>query len=239
MFAPPFTRTFVTGAAGLAAVLTLATALPAQAHVSVTPSTTAAGAYSVLTFSVGHGCNGSATTSLTFKIPEALVTVTPTVNPNWTIEKKMETLPSPVDDGHGGEYTERVDQVVYRARTPLADGYRDTVALSLKLPETPDATLVFPVIQTCEQGRTNWTQTVAEGQPEPESPAPFLTLTEAEPAAGHGNTDEVVPAEKYGTAAEAADLRGSDRALIWFGVAAGVLGALLGAVSLLRGRRQP
>ena len=37
----------------------------ASAHVTVTPSTTEAGASAILTFSNGHGCEGSPTTKLT------------------------------------------------------------------------------------------------------------------------------------------------------------------------------
>ena len=64
--------------------LALAAPLAASAHVSVTPSDTAAGSYTVLSFAVGHGCDGSPTTKLSFDIPEEIVAVTPTVSPNWT-----------------------------------------------------------------------------------------------------------------------------------------------------------
>ena len=121
----------------------------ASAHVSVTPSSTAAGAYSVLTFSVGHGCEESPTTRLAVQIPEEIIAVTPTVNPGWTIEKKM--------DG------DRVAEVVYTARKPLPDGIRDTIELQLPLPDQEGEKVVFPVVQTCEKGETAWTQTYDEG----------------------------------------------------------------------------
>ena len=56
-------------------------AAPASAHVTITPSDTAAGAYTVLTVSVGHGCEGSPTTALDIQIPEQILSVTPTLLP--------------------------------------------------------------------------------------------------------------------------------------------------------------
>ena len=155
-------------AAGLAggALLVLAAPLAASAHVTVTPSGTAAGSYTVLTFAFSHGCDGSPTTALAIDIPESIESVSPTLNPNWTIEK--------VADG------DRTAQVVYTAITPVEDGYRDTIELSLQLPEdAAGETLAFPVLQTCAEGETNWNELAEEGAEEPESPAPTIVVTEA------------------------------------------------------------
>lgn len=229
------TSTRVAAASLAAGALALAVAVPAQAHVSVTPSTTAAGGYSVLTFSLSHGCEGSPTTSLTFQLPESVVSVSPTVNPNWTVEKKMKKLTTPVDDGHGGQYTERVDQVVYTAKTPLADGYRDAVALQLQLPDTVGEKFVVPVVQKCETGQTNWNQTYDEGQPEPESPAPFLTITKAagdEHGTGHASDRDPAATE----ASTAEDSPSS--APGWIGLVLGALGLVAGGTALARTRKQ-
>ena len=138
-------------AAGVGA-LTLGGALAANAHVSVIPDTTAAGSYALLTFGVPHGCDGSSTTKVAIKIPEQVNAVTPTVNPNWDVQKVMVPLNPAVTDSHGNQITERVDQVVYTAKTPLPDGYRDAFVLSLKVPDVAGQTLSFPTIQTCEVG---------------------------------------------------------------------------------------
>jgi uncharacterized protein YcnI len=84
------------------------------------------------------------------KIPEEIIAVTPTVNVNWTVAKTMAALNPPVKDSHGNEITQRVAEVVYTAKAPLADDMRDTFELSLKLPDTPGKTLLFPSVQTCE-----------------------------------------------------------------------------------------
>ncbi len=229
-----------TGALALVAL----SAGAAGAHVTVTPSTTAAGSYAVLTFSVGHGCEGSPTTKLAIAMPEEIPEVTPTVNPGWDVRKVSETLAEPITDDHGNEVTERTGQVVYTAKTPLPDGFRDTVELSVKLPEAEGETLAFPVVQTCEQGETRWTETAADGQDAEElaSPAPVLTITEASgeghhggAAAGddHGDDAETDTGTDGDAKAEAKD-DGDGNGLAIGGLVAGIGGLALGGVALAR-----
>lgn len=213
----------------------------ASAHVTVTPTTTAAGAYTVLTFSVGHGCEGSPTTQLAIQMPEEIPSVTPTVNPNWTVKKLDEKLAEPIKDAHGNEVTERVAQVVYTARTPLPEGYRDTVALQVQLPETVGETLTFPVLQTCTDGETSWSEVATEGQDAEELalPAPVVTITEASGEGHHGGASE--EAEESGDHAEAADSDDSDsdsNGLAIGGLVAGLGGVVLGGVALARTGRK-
>ncbi len=188
-------------AVGLAAGAALALAsvpLAASAHVTVTPSDTAAGSYTVLTFAFGHGCDGSPTTALTFDIPEQIESVSPTLNPNWTIQK--------VADG------DRTAQVVYTAITPVEDGFRDAVELSVRLPEdAAGETLVFPVLQTCEVGETNWNEIAEAGEEEPEHPAPVVAVTEATgDEHGHGTaSDESAASEEHDHTTEASDAAAS------------------------------
>ncbi|WGY03528.1 YcnI family protein [Nocardioides sp. QY071] len=223
-----------TAALGIVAL----TAGAASAHVSVSPDTTAAGSYAVLTFSVPHGCEGSPTTKVAIQMPEDVPQVTPTVNPNWTVEKVSEKLAEPLKDAHGNEITERVSQVVYTAKTPLADGYRDTLALSLQLPEKVGETLTFPVLQTCEKGETAWNETPAEGQDEEEleNPAPALTVTEASAEGHHGGAAESdEKADDTATAkADAADDEGDGNGLAIGGLVAGIGGLALGGLALAR-----
>jgi periplasmic copper chaperone A len=179
-------RTARLATAGLAGGILLALAaapLAASAHVTVTPSGTAAGSSTVLTFAFSHGCEGSPTTALTFDMPESIESVSPTLHPNYTIEK--------VADG------DRTAQVVYTAITPVEDGYRDTIELSVRLPEdAAGETLAFPVLQTCAAGETNWNEIAEEGEAEPESPAPTIVVTESTgDAHGHGAASDNAPAD--------------------------------------------
>jgi uncharacterized protein YcnI len=197
--------------------------------VEVDPSSTAAGSYSLLTFSLGHGCEGSATTGITIDIPESITSVTPTVNPGWDIAKVAVDLATPLDDGEGEAITTRVGQVSYTAQAPLADGLRTTFVLSLQIPTDAVVgdTLAFPVLQSCEVGETDWSEAVVEGEAEPAHPAPSLTVTEAtaESGHGHGATDEAAAdgTEASGTATATDDVA---RVL-------GIGGLVVGAVGLV------
>lgn len=229
-------RALVTGFVAGAAVIGLSA--PAAAHVTVSAAGTTAGSYTLLTFSVPHGCEGEATTAVAIQIPEPLYSVTPTVNPNWDVELVPVELDEPITDSHGNEVTERVDEVVYTAHTPLPDGHRDAFELSLRLPEeTAGQTLAFPVIQTCGDTEHPWIQVAEEGQ-DPDaldSPAPLIEVTAAEEAAAT-DTGET-PAEAPAEAAESDEEGSSNGALTYIALALGAVGVLLGALGLLKGRR--
>ena len=224
-------------AAGLASFgLVFAAAGTALAHVTVSASDTAAGAYTILTFSVPHGCEASPTTKVSIQIPEQINAVTPTRAADWTVEKTIEPLAEPLTDSHGNEVTERVGEVVYSAKTPLPDGYRDAFELSLQLPDTPGETLVFPVVQTCEEGETAWVQVPEAGQSEDEleAPAPAVTVTEAAAADGHGDAATDAPVDEDSAAeSDSSD----DDVLTWVALGAGVVGAVAGIIALVRSRR--
>ena len=226
------------GAPAIAAAgITFLVAAPASAHVTVTPTETAAGAYTVLTFSVGHGCEGSPTEKITIQVPEGVNTVTPTRQPFYDVKVTTEKLAEPVKDAHGNELTERDATIVYTAKTPLPDGQRDAFEVSLQLPEK-EGTLAFPTVQTCEKGETAWIEKTPEGATEePENPAPAFEVTAAEAADGHGHGADEASAEKAEpVAAETEDDNGN----LWGGVGAGagILGLIAGSTALALGRRK-
>ncbi|MBN0038902.1 YcnI family protein [Cellulosimicrobium cellulans] len=231
------------GAAALTTGIVVVGAGAAAAHVTVIPDTTDAGAYALLTFGVPHGCGDSPTTKVSIQVPEQVVTVTPTVNPGWDVEKVMADLAEPVDDGHGGQYTERVAEVVYTAKTPLPDGYRDALVLSLKLPDAAGETLVFPTVQECAEGESAWVQVPADGEDghDLELPAPLFELT----AAGGDGHDDAEPvaddadaAASDGSAADgaAAGSDGAPAALTWAALVLAAAGLVLGALGFVRSR---
>ncbi|WP_205475057.1 YcnI family protein [Nocardioides sp. SYSU D00038] len=212
-----------------AGVLALGLAGPAAAHVTVTPSDTAAGAYAVLTMSVPHGCDGSPTTRVTISVPESIVSVTPTRNPFYDVEVVTEKLPEPITDAHGNEITERDARVVYTATSPLPDHQRDALELSVKLPDE-EGLLAFPTVQTCEEGETAWTQVAADGDDEElDTPAPVFEVTAAD-------SGEPLAESEPAAATSADDGDGDGRALGVAGLAAGLLGLVLGGLALARTR---
>lgn len=217
----------------------LALAGSASAHVTVTPSETAAGAYTIVTVSVPHGCDGSPTTKVAIAMPDGIYSVTPTRNPFYDVEKVTEKLDQPVQDAHGNELTERVSQVVYTAETPLPDGQRDTFELSLQIPEdAAGKTLAFPAIQTCEKGETAWSEVPASGQSEDdlEHPAPAFEVTAAETTGDHAAA-AADTADSGDTSASASDDGDDDgNGIAIAGLVAGLLGLALGAVALVRTR---
>ncbi|WP_165355011.1 YcnI family protein [Nocardioides oleivorans] len=235
--------------------IALSLVAPASAHVTATPSSSAAGAYTVVTFSVGHGCEGSPTTGIEIQVPESVLAVTPSRNPFYDVEKKMEQLAEPLTDSHGNEVTERVASIAYTATTPLPDGQRDWFELSLQLPDTEGETLSFPTIQTCEKGETRWVEVPAEGQDADalESPAPAFEITAASAEGDHhdDSDDSADSAEESaeqtsttgggadgadGTT-EASDSDEGSSALGWAGLGLGLVGAVLGGLALARTRK--
>jgi len=163
-------------------LIVLATAATASAHVGIVEDEVAAGSSALITFQFSHGCDGSPTTEVRIQMPAEVAQVTPTINPDWDVTKTMEALDAPIEGGHGEQITERVAEVVYTAKTPVLDGYRDVFVLSVPIPaDAAGTTMSFPTIQTCEAGETAWIEIPAEGQDpdELESPAPSVAVVEA------------------------------------------------------------
>ncbi|WP_242090855.1 YcnI family protein [Curtobacterium sp. DN_7.5] len=224
-------RVAVLGAAtlGVTAAIVLGTAAAASAHVEATATSTAADSYTTATFSVPHGCDGSPTTKLTFHVPESIIEVTPTVNPNWTITKTTEPYTSAsasADDESAEDAGQRVSAVTYTAKTPLPADERDTFSLSFSLPDGKAGDRVeFPVTQTCEKGSVEWDQQQQDGKAEPEHPAPSVVLTAAVATEPDGDPIETTPT------ASAASGTSSDPDLV--GRFLGLGGLVLGAAALV------
>lgn len=192
----------------------------ASAHIELEATSVAPGEVSVLTFTVGHGCDGSPTTGLAIEFPASVQAVRPTAKPGWTIETS-----------EGEEST----TVTYTADEPLPDELRDTVDLSVYLP--PDATsgdvLTFPVQQTCVDGETSWDQVAENGQ-EPESPAPTLTIEE--PATGSTAESETGAQSGSASGSSEATTDTPARVLGVSGLAVGVLGVVTAGLAMRRTR---
>lgn len=209
------------------AFLAIGAPLSASAHISVEPSSTAAGSSAVLTFALPHGCEGSATTAISIGIPEGITSVTPTVKPDWSVSEVEVDLAAPLADGHGNSITSRTGQVVYTAEVPLDDGLRDTFALSITLPEdAAGQSLSFPIVQTCTEGQTDWNEVTQAGAAEPEHPAPAIVVTEptADAHAAADAHDAADTADAAGTAETPGDVLA--RVL-------GIGGLVLGAIGIV------
>jgi periplasmic copper chaperone A len=232
-------RVAVLGAAtlGVTAAIVLGTAAAASAHVEATATSTAADSYTTATFSVPHGCDGSPTTKLTFHLPESIIEVTPTVNPNWTITKTTEPYTSPsasADDESTEDAGERVTAVTYTAKTPLPADERDTFSLSFSLPDgKPGDRVDLPVTQTCAKGSTEWDQQQKDGEAEPEHPAPSIVLTKAVATEADGDPVEATTAASETSTDSDPDLVGR-----FLGLGGLVLGAAALVVAVASTRRR-
>ncbi|MGX6603256.1 YcnI family copper-binding membrane protein [Micromonosporaceae bacterium Da 78-11] len=223
------------GQAGAAALIVslVGFASPASAHVTVTPSTTAAGAHAVLQFSVGHGCKDSPTTRITIQVPPQITSVTPTRTALWKVTKRTEKVDPPAVDPHGNKIVERVGSVTFSTDTPLPDGYRDVLEIAVQLPDTTGITLAFPTIQTCTQGESAWTEVPKDGQDVDELALPAPAFIVAEPAEGtrHHDTTGTAPSARAPAVAPAKADNLTLAALV-----AGVIGSIVGGLALFRQR---
>ncbi len=205
-------------AAGLVAL----GAMTAAAHVTITPSTTAAGATAVLRVEIPHGCVGSATTAISIRMPEEAADVTASGTDRWAVYQAADGLTWTTDE-------------------PLPDGEHAEVEFSVRLPDDVGATLVFPVVQQCEEGEAAWTEVAEheEGHEHEESdealdrPAPVIVVTSGDTSGDPEAASATVGAESAAAGTEERD------PLITYG-AAGVLvaGVLTGGAVLLRRRRR-
>ena len=165
-------------AAGLVALL----ALPAGAHVSITPSSAPKGGFQVLSFNVPNEEATANTVKLEVTVPTrnpiAFVSYQPM--PGWTVAVEKTTLAKPVKSDDG-DVTEAVSKITWTATDGgLAPGQFDLFTISAgPLPTKPDK-VVFKAVQTYDNGEVvSWIQQTVKGAPEPERPAPVLTLTAA------------------------------------------------------------
>ena len=220
----------------------LATAPAASAHVTFSTNNTAAGGFATGYIQLSHGCEGNATTSLELQVPEGVNSFKVSRHPFWDGTVTMRTLDEPIEGSHGEKITEVPDVATFTSKQPLADGVLDIIPVSLQLPDE-EGQLDFPIVQKCEKGtETSWTQIAKEGEDEPESPAPSITVT----AAGEGHDGASDTHAEEDDAADDAKDAGHDgmdeveddvdtaRTLGIAGIVIGALGLLFGLVALRR-----
>jgi periplasmic copper chaperone A len=215
---------------------------PAGAHITPDKDEVPAGSFNSVTLTVPHGCEESPTRAIAVEVPEGINSITPQVNPGWDIEVTTEELPEPIDDGEGGELTERDSVVTYTAQpgNELPPSYRTQFTLGFRTPETPGEYLFFKTVQTCVEGETAWIEEYTGEGEEPEHPSPVVLVTEAEPEGGEADeaaADEEEAAADSGEAAAAdTDDDDSSTGIAVAGLVVGALGLVTGGVALVRTR---
>jgi len=161
----------------IALLIALVAPLPAMAHVVAAPDAAKAGSYSAIAFRVGHACSaGYATLKVRIEIPPGVASARPRPKPGWTYV---------IEQDIGADPKAGPSAITFSGRLP--DEAFDDFSLLMKLPATGEA-LVFPVIQTCEKGESQWTEVADPAAPGEKlsRPAPVLRLIPADAMpAGH------------------------------------------------------
>jgi periplasmic copper chaperone A len=211
--------------------------------VTVNPREATKGGYARLAFRVPNERDNAGTVQLRVSFAEAdfrSVNVQPVQG--WTYEKTMRTLDEPIVTDDGEEITEVVDTITWSGGL-IRPGEFEEFGVSMgPLPEDVDQ-IKFPSIQTYEpvdgqEGEVvEWIEDPpAEGEEEPERPAPLLTLMEEEEEGGGGGAAEEASGLTVENAASQDDVD-SANTMALIGLLVGLLGLATGGFALVQGRR--
>jgi uncharacterized protein YcnI len=222
-------RTAIVGVTAAAGILLLA--IPALAHITITPGSAPPGSSAVLTFHVPNEESKADTVRVDVQIPTDHPIAQFLVKPvaGWTISVKTITLAKPLvtDDG---SFSQAVSEVIWSGGQIAPGQFQDFSVSADPLPQGVSQ-LTFKAIQTYSNGDVvRWIDVAQPGQPEPDHPAPVLTLTTGTAAA---------PAAAGASAAATSVSGGSDgmaRGIAVGGVVIGLLGLALAALSWRRGK---
>ncbi|MFF7544510.1 YcnI family protein [Streptomyces canus] len=221
------------GALAAAAVLTAAGA--ASAHVTVHPDSYAKGATDgALTFRVPDESDTTSTTKVQLFLPtdHPLLGVLVSPHDGWTAKVTDTKLRTPVktDDG---TITDAVSEITWTGGKIGPGQYEDFDVAFGQLPDDT-AQLTFKTLQTYSDGKVvRWIEEAAQGDEEPENPAPVLKLTAAGTTSATASQTSTVAAK----ASKASTSDSTARGLGVAGLIVGVLGLAAGAFAVVRSRR--
>ncbi|MBD8058097.1 YcnI family protein [Cellulomonas sp. JH27-2] len=176
-----------TGAALVGLGLVVASASVASAHVHVTPQSTAAGGYSVLTFRVPTEKPDASTTRVVVDLPTDTPFTYAAVRPlpGWDAKVEEGKLPKSVDV-EGATITKAPLHVTFTADKDSAVQPGQFQEFEIQVGPLPaeGTDLVLPAHQTYSDGTVvDWDEP-STGAEEPENPAPEFVVTAAEPEGG-------------------------------------------------------
>lgn len=167
-------------ATAFAAALTAGVGI-ASAHVTVSSTDARAGGEGTVVFTVPNESDAATVTRVRIQIPDnaplASVSVEPV--PGWTATTTPTTLKHPLttDDGDHVTTADSVIDFTAAAGGGIAPGQFQEFRISGG--PFPDAkSMTFNVVQSYSDGsEAAWIEPTVEGQPEPQHPAPVLSLT--------------------------------------------------------------
>lgn len=212
----------VTGSAVVVAVLALL-AGAASAHVTVDPSTAAQGSFIKLSFRVPNEESDADTVQLDVQFPTDHPIASVAVEPKagWTHEVTTQKLAQPIQTDDG-PVTEAVSQITWKGGAIKPGEFDD---FSISVGPLPDVdSLPFKAVQTYSNGNVvRWIDQTPPGGPEPEHPAPTLTLTKASTGSTPSSNDSDSTARLLGV----------------IGIVVGVIGVAVAIIALVTRRKKP
>ncbi len=156
--------------------------LPASAHVTVHSADAAPGGYAELTFRVPTERNDASTVKVQVNFPtdNPLASVSVKPHPGWTFQVTNQKLAKPLTTSDGS-VDSVVSAITWTAKSGQGIGpgeYDDFSVSAGPLPK--NGTLTFPARQTYSNGSVvSWIEVAAPGAPEPDHPAPSLSIAAA------------------------------------------------------------
>lgn len=177
-------------AATLAGVAVAAPA--AQAHVTLNPRTVTANSFARLDVRVPNERDKAGTKTVVVNFPSGFYSASYKRVWGWTATIKMRKLSTPVQSADG-PITEEVGKITWRATRKsnwIMPHQFEEFGLSMRIPNTPGATLTFPSTQTYSNREVvRW-----NGPAGSQSPAPTISVAAAPTAtAAHTPLKSVTP----------------------------------------------
>lgn len=163
-------RLAVAALAGVAVML--ACPAVAAAHVSATPDAVTEGEPATVSFRVPNERDDATTVRLEVLFPArpAVSSATPEALPGWKISVRS--------SGGGGAMADKpVTSIVWEGGTVPVGTFQE---FPVRIGGLPAGTFAFQALQTYSDGRVmRWADPAQPGQPEPEHPAPAVTVAPA------------------------------------------------------------
>jgi uncharacterized protein len=221
--------------AGAATACALALPAAAGAHVTLQPSTAAAGSFAVESVRVPNEKDDAITTKVDVRLPDGFSSASYQATPGWKVKVVKSKLATPIktDDG---TVTEQVSRITWTANS-AADGikpgqFRD-FPLSVRIPGKPRDTLTFKALQTYSDGEVvRWI-----GAPDADEPAPRIAVTDPPAAGGHAATKPASAAAQPVSEVTADDSGKASKGLAIAALVMGALGLMAGIGALVTRRR--
>ena len=213
----------------LAVVGALALPAGAAAHVTLQPSSVAAGGFTRLDVRVPNERDDSATTKVDVQLPAGFAFVSYEPRPGWEVTVRREKLDEPIKTDEGFEIDEAVSRITWTGdgrQGAIGPGEFVDFGLSLRMPEgEPGEKLTFKALQTYDDGQiVRWI-----GPEDAEEPAPIVTLTEPAEGGGHGAPGTADTANNLAAPTLAAPAEDDD------GEGVGLVALIVGGLGLLAG----